>query len=89
MDRHLKTKMHQDNVTRKDTDITGDDNNNIAREGNGETWSETHNKTERYCNISNTRYKKMNTMNQMNIKKMIKRKNLLIRSGEIKLMSWD
>ena len=78
VDQHLKTKLHLDNVKGKDKDITGDDNNNnnIAREDNGETWSETHKKTEGYCNLCNTRYnKKMNTMNQMNIKKMLGRKN--------------
>ena len=31
---------------------------------------------------------KRNATNQINIKKMIKRKNLMMKSGEIKLMSW-
>ena len=47
MDQHLKTKMHLDNVNGKYKDIDKD---------NGETWSETHNITEGYCNICNTRY---------------------------------
>ena len=52
VDHHLKTKMHLDNVKGKDEDI---DKDNIS-EDNGETWSETHNTTEGYCNICNTKY---------------------------------
>ena len=37
VDQHLKTKMHLENVRRKDRDITGDDNNNITREDNNKT----------------------------------------------------
>ena len=84
VDQHLKTKMHLDNVYGKDKDIDKD-----KTEDNGETWSETHNITEGYCNICNLDITiKTNTMNQMNIKKMLIRKNLLMGSGEIKLMSW-
>ena len=63
MDQRLKTKLFLDNVKEKYEDITGDDINNIAREDNGETWSETHNKSVGYCNICNTRY---NTKNEHN-----------------------
>ena len=52
VDQHLKAKMHLDNVNCKDKDI---DKDNIT-ENNGETLSETHNITEGYCNICNTRY---------------------------------
>ena len=55
MDQQLKTKMHLDKVGGKalrssltDKDITGDNNNNIAREDNDIT--------EGYCNICKTRY---------------------------------
>ena len=82
VDQHLKRKMHLDNVNCKDKDIDKDN----KTEDNGETWSEIHNITEGYCNKCNTRY---NTKNQTNIKKLLNRKNLLIRSGEIQLMSWD
>ena len=67
--------MHLDNFKGKDKDI--------ARE-------QTDNKTEGfviYVTLDITT--KMNTMNQMNIKKMLTRRNFWIRSGEIKLMSWD
>ena len=56
VDQHLKTKMHLDNNKGKDKDI---DNNNIT-EDNGETWSETHNITEGYCKMCNTRYNNKN-----------------------------
>ena len=78
VDQHLKTKMHLDNVTGKYKDITGDDNNNIAREDNGEIWSETHNKTEGYCNICNTRYNNKHEHNESDEHKQnIKRKKLV------------
>ena len=78
MDQHLKTKMHLDNVKGKYKDITGDDNNNIAREDNGEIWSETHNETEGYFNIFNTRYNNKNEHNESEEHKQnIKRKKLV------------
>ena len=60
MDQHSKTKMHLDNVNCKDKDT---ENDNIS-ENNGETWSETHNITDGYCNICNTRYKNKNEHNE-------------------------
>ena len=78
MDQHLKTKLHLDNVKGKYQDITGDDNNNIAREDNGETWSETHNRTEGYCNICNTRYNNKNEHNESDEhKENVKQKKLV------------
>ena len=65
MDQHLKTKMHLDNVKGKDKDI---DKDNIA-EDNGETWSGTHNITEGYCNICNTRYNNKNEHNESDERK--------------------
>ena len=89
VNQHLKTKMHLDNVEGKDVrssftdkDI---DKDNIIKDLPS---SFTAKITEAYCNICNTTYnKKMNTVDQMNIKKLLKRKNLLIRSGEMKLVS--
>ena len=77
VDQHLKTKMHLDNVTGKSKD-------NISKD----QPSSFTDITEGYCNICNIDITiKMNTKNQKNIKKIIIRKNLLIRSGEIKLVS--
>ena len=82
VDQHLKTKLHLDNVRGKDKEITADDNNKIARKDN--------NKTEGNCNICKTRYNNKNEHNEPDEhKKKLNRKNFLIRSGEIKLMSWD
>ena len=78
MDQHLKTKLHLDNVKGKYQDITADHNNNIAREDNGETWSETHNRTEGYCNICNTRYNNKNEHNESDEhKENVKQKKLV------------
>ena len=69
--------MHLDNVTGKSKD-------NISKDQS----SSFTDITEGYCNICNNRHNnQMNTMNQMNIRKMLIRKNLLMGSGEIKLMS--
>ena len=87
VDQHLKTKMHLDNVKEKYKDTTGDANNNIAREDNGETWPGTHNKTEGYCNICNTRYNKEHNESYEH-KEKVKQKKLVDKSGEVKLMSW-
>ena len=77
VDQHLKTKMHLDNVTGKSKD-------NISKD----QPSSFTDITEGYCNICNNRYNnQMNTMNQTNIRKMLIRKDLLMGSGEIKLMS--
>ena len=83
---HLKRKMHLDNVNPR-SGFTDGKYKDIDKDI-GETWSEAHNITEGYCNICFTRYNnKKNTVDQMNIKKMLNRKNLMIRSGEIKLVS--
>ena len=55
VDQHLKIKMHLDNVEGKDKDKDKD---------NCETWSVTHNITEGYCNICNTRYNNKNEHNE-------------------------
>ena len=60
VDQHSKTNMHMDNVNGKDKDI---DKDNITQDI-GETWSETHNITEGYCNICNTRYHNKNEHNE-------------------------
>ena len=79
VDQHLKTKMHLDNVNGKYKDIDKD---------KGETWSETHNITEGYCNICNTRdNNEKEHSGSDEHKENIKQRNLMIRSGEIKLVS--
>ena len=86
VDQHLKTKMHLDNVNPR-SGFTDGKYKDIDKD-NGEICSETHNITEGYYNICNTRYNnKKEHSDQMNIKKMLNRKILLIRSGEIKLVS--
>ena len=55
VDQHLKTKMHLDNVKRKDLRSSFTDNI-IAREDNGET--------EGYCNSCKTRYNNKNEHNE-------------------------
>ena len=78
VDQHLKTKLHLDNVKEKDKDITGDDNNNIAREDN--------NKTEGYCNICNTRYNNKNEHNESDEhKENVKQKKLVNKKWRDKL----
>ena len=59
VDQHLKTKMHLDNVNGKDKEIDQDK----ITEDNGETWPETHDITEGYCNICSTRYHNKNEHN--------------------------
>ena len=81
VDQHLKTNLYLDNVKGKNKDITGDDNNNIAREDNGETWSETHNKTVGYCNICNTRYNTKNEQNESDEnKEIVKQKKFVVKN---------
>ena len=63
MDQHLKTKIHLDNVKGKDKDI--------ARE-------QTHNKSEGYCKICNTRYDNKNELNESDEhKENVKQKKLV------------
>ena len=67
--------MHLNNVEGKDKDKDKDIDKDI---------------TEGYCNICNKIIDitiKMNIMNQMIIRRMLIRKNLLMGSGEIKVMS--
>ena len=91
MDQLLKTKLHPDNVKGKDKDITGDDNNNnIARELLVKHGQRPIIKLKDFAIFVIPDITiKTNTMNQMNIKKMLNRKNLLIKGGEIKLIRWD
>ena len=80
VDQHLKTKMHLDNLEGKDKDK--DKDNNITEDS---TKSED---SIGYCNICNTRYNNKNKHYKTDdIKKMLNRKNLLMGSVEIKLMS--
>ena len=75
MNQHLKTKLHLDNVKGKYKDKTGDDNDNIARMLMMEHGQRPILKLKDiviYVNPDITI--KMNTMNQMNIKKMLYRK---------------
>ena len=69
VDQHLKTKIHLDDVNPRSglTDCKNKDidKDNIT-EDNGETWSETHNITEGYCNICNTRYNNKKEHNESN-----------------------
>ena len=79
VDQHLKTKKHLDNVTGKSKDNISKDITVIA------VKLIQLKDIAIYVIIGITI--KMNTMNQMNIRKMLIRKNLLMVSGEIKLMS--
>ena len=61
VDQHLKTKLHLDNVNPRSgfTDGKYEDIDKVNGETSVESlhgWSETHNITEGYCNICNTRY---------------------------------
>ena len=86
VDQHLKTKMHLDNVEGKDLRICKTTSLSILTDKDKDINNK--NITEGYCNICNTRYNNKNEPNESEEHKIINKKNLLIRSGEIKLMNY-
>ena len=89
MDQHLKTKMHLDSVNPRSG--FNDGKYKDIDKDNGETWSETHNITEGYCNIFNTRYNNKNEHSGSDEHtENVKQKKLVDKNREIKkLVSSD
>ena len=80
VDQHLKTKMYLDKVEGKNKDIDKDITKDLQS-------SFTDNITDGFCDICNTRYNNKKEHSGSDEHKMLNRKNLLIRSGEIKFVS--
>ena len=85
VEQKFKTKLHLDIVGGKDNNITKD---NVEGEENNIIEDSTISKDKTgYCNICNTRYDNKNKHNESEQNnENFKEKNLLMKSGEIKLM---